>query len=77
MNDEEFATLFDAFTSHSVVLLRDQPALTEVGSQTTVMTQLESVALQYDTSDISVVDICRDPAARGRSHELIAHALTS
>jgi hypothetical protein len=77
MNDEEFATLFDAFTSHSVVLLRDQPALTEVGSQTTVMTQLESVALQYDTSDISVVDICRDPAARGRSHELIAHARTS
>ena len=29
MNDEEFATLFDAFTRHSVVFLRDQPALTE------------------------------------------------
>jgi hypothetical protein len=77
MNDEEFATLFDAFTSHSVVFLRDQPALTEVGSQTTVMTQLESVALQYDTSDITIVSICHDLAARVRSHGLIAHALTS
>jgi hypothetical protein len=77
MTDEEFATLSDTFTRHAVVFLRDQPALTEVGSYTTVMTQHESVALQYDTSDISVVDICRDPAARGRSHELIAHARTS
>jgi hypothetical protein len=32
MTDEEFATLFDTFTRHAVVFLRDQPALTEVGS---------------------------------------------
>ncbi len=29
LNDEDFAVLFDAFTAHSVVFLRDQPALTE------------------------------------------------
>ncbi|MFT4595784.1 MAG: hypothetical protein ACI9TF_000021 [Paracrocinitomix sp.] len=32
MTDEEFATLSDTFTPHAVVFLRDQPALTEVGS---------------------------------------------
>lgn len=29
MSDHDFTTLFDAFTTHSVIFLRDQPALTE------------------------------------------------
>lgn len=56
---------------------RDGVAPAVVGSPETVVSQLESLSLKYDTDDITIVGICHDHSARLRSHELIAQACGS